>query len=50
MTGSMSASRRRGSAATSPTSAGFMPSPRLSTMSIPPMAAASRLLTNAPAP
>jgi hypothetical protein len=40
----------RGSAPSSPTSAGFMPRPRLSTITMPPMAAASRLFTNAPMP
>ena len=39
-----------GSAPSSPTSAGFIPRPRFSTISIRPIASASVLLTNAPNP
>ena len=50
MSGSVSASVNRGSALSSPTSAGFIPKPRFRTIVIPPIAAASRLLTNPPMP
>ncbi len=48
MSGSVKASVSRGMAPRSPTRAGFMPRPRFSTIIMPPLAAASRLLAEGP--
>jgi hypothetical protein len=48
ISGSVSASVRRGSAPSSPTNAGFIPSPRLRTIIIPPIAAAEQVVHERP--